>query len=229
MEERFDATLSRILGTDGLSVDRMFYDLEIVSEYAALQEAVKSVGGWLRTYEGYLLYLLARYGPGTGEIVEIGSFMGLSTCWLAFGTSRAKREGVTAVDTFQGSPEQQRGEACESEVILKEGSTLRAFRENVARVGLADFVRPLVGKSQEVAATWNRPIRLLFIDGDHSYEQCALDFQSWSPFMIRGGCIAFHDYGVWPGVTAFYDDSIRRNTAYQEVAGAGSIRVIQMC
>jgi predicted O-methyltransferase YrrM len=216
VEERFDATLSRILGTDGLAVDRMFFNLETLSEYVALQEAVKSIDGWLRTYEGYLLYLLARYGPGTGEIVEIGSFMGLSTCWLAFGTSRAGREKVTAVDTFQGGPEYQ-------------GTTLSAFEDNIARLGLSDFVRPLVGKSQEVAATWTRPIRLLFIDGDHSHEQCSLDFQSWSPFMIHGGCIAFHDYGVWPGVTEFYNESISRNTSYQEVVSAGSLRVIQMC
>lgn len=208
-------------------MDALLYKLRVASEYILLQEAVKSVGGWLASNEGYLLYLLARHGQGVGEIVEIGSFMGLSTCWLAFGTWLAHREKVWAVDTFQGSPQQQRGQQFESSVIVEEGSTLRVFKENVERMGLSDYVVPIVGKSREVSATWTKPIRLLFIDGDHAYEQCAMDFQCWSPFVVPGGCIAFHDYGAWAGVTQFYDDLMKDNDTYCEVPPCCSTRVIQ--
>ena len=85
----------------------------------------------------------------------------------------------------------------------------------------------LFGAGCEVADAWNKPIRLLFTDGDHAYEQCAMDFQRWSPFVAPHGYIAFHDYGVWPGVTAFYDELMKDNATCQEVAAGNSVRVIQ--
>lgn len=39
----------------------------------------------------------------------------------------------------------------------------------------------------------SRPITLLFIDGDHSYEGCKTDIDSWSPFMAEHGVMVFHD------------------------------------
>jgi len=37
------------------------------------------------------------------------------------------------------------------------------------------------------------PLDLLFIDGDHSYEGVAADFQSYRPFLRQGGLVVFHD------------------------------------
>jgi hypothetical protein len=34
---------------------------------------------------------------------------------------------------------------------------------------------------------------LLWIDGDHTYKGVKADFDSWSPFVIPGGVVAFHD------------------------------------
>jgi hypothetical protein len=47
--------------------------------------------------------------------------------------------------------------------------------------------------SRDVARTWNRPIRLLWIDGDHSYKGCKEDFDLFAPYLSDGGIIAFHD------------------------------------
>jgi cephalosporin hydroxylase len=38
-----------------------------------------------------------------------------------------------------------------------------------------------------------RPIDVLFIDGDHTYEGALRDFELYSPFVRPGGLIAFHD------------------------------------
>src|SRR5437899_9399700 len=57
---------------------------------------------WLGPLEGYVLYRLARDGEGKGEIVEIGSWMGRSTAWLAAGSRARGRERVHAVDTLEG-------------------------------------------------------------------------------------------------------------------------------
>jgi predicted O-methyltransferase YrrM len=39
----------------------------------------------------------------------------------------------------------------------------------------------------------HRPIDLLFIDGDHTYDGVRSDYSMYSPLVRRGGLIAFHD------------------------------------
>ena len=34
---------------------------------------------------------------------------------------------------------------------------------------------------------------MIFIDADHHYESCKLDFELWSPLLEVGGEVAFHD------------------------------------
>ena len=51
-------------------------------------------------------------------------------------------------------------------------------------------------------------IYLLFIDGDHSYQGCKTDIESWYPFMVEHGVILFHDHdesspGVLQAVSEF--------------------------
>src|SRR5262249_31257599 len=59
-----------------------FDTLQAVEEFAHLRSQFCDVAGFLLPLEGFALHQLARSGPGRGNIVEIGSFMGLSTCWL---------------------------------------------------------------------------------------------------------------------------------------------------
>jgi len=40
---------------------------------------------------------------------------------------------------------------------------------------------------------WKNPIQLLFIDGDHSYVGVAKDTEYWTPFVLPGGTILYHD------------------------------------
>ena len=49
--------------------------------------------------------------------------------------------------------------------------------------------------SSQAAATLPRdPIRLLFIDGLHTYEGVAADIADWVPRVVPGGIIVFDDY-----------------------------------
>lgn len=45
---------------------------------------------------------------------------------------------------------------------------------------------------------WSGTIDFLFIDGDHSYRGVKDDFEMYSPFVKKGGCIAFHDIVISP-------------------------------
>lgn len=57
---------------------------------------------------------------------------------------------------------------------------------------LGKNVIQILGDSSKIP--WELPIRVLFIDADHSYEGCKADFDRYSPFVVEGGLIVFDDY-----------------------------------
>lgn len=151
------------------------------------------IQGLVAPSELRVLYDLAGKGEGEGEIVEIGSWRGLSTVILAKGLKMGGRKGrVYAVDPHSSS-----------DVHIRCGipSTEHEFRMNLERYGVSDVVTPMVMKSEEAAKGWNKPIRLLFVDGDHSYEAVKKDIEYWYPHVITGGTVVFHDFYGSPAGT----------------------------
>jgi predicted O-methyltransferase YrrM len=148
-----------------------------------------TVGGWLTEAEGAFLYALAARGPEAGAIVEIGSNRGKSTTLLAKAARIAGRERVHAIDPHRGGTEAE-------------------FRGNLAREHLDDWVIPHVAKSQEFVHGWREPIRLLFIDGLHTYEGVRADYADWVPFVVPGGVIALHDTFQWEGPRRLVEETI---------------------
>jgi len=201
--------------------------LETVTTYDTLRARTAPIRGYLHPQEGFTLFLAARDGPGEGAIVEIGSFMGLSTCWLASGTRSIGREKVVAVDHFRGSPEHQENASHRVAEIVQTGTTLPAFIDNLQRCGVRECIEVRVGSSAEVGAAWQGPIRLLFIDGDHSYEAAQADIATWSRHVVAGGIMAFHDIGVWPGVTRAYQEFLAANSSWNEVCWVHSLRLVR--
>ena len=55
-----------------------------------IQEIVEKMDGWLSFAEGSFLYNAARNASGRGAVVEIGSWKGKSTIWLANGLKDGK-------------------------------------------------------------------------------------------------------------------------------------------
>ena len=196
-----------------------------VIDYWLLSDRFATVEGFLEPIEGYALDLLASIGPGCGAVLEVGSLYGRSTCYLAAGSKRNGRETVVAVDTFQGSPEHQAGQAAEQADIVREGSTFKTFLRNLARHDLADWVRPLKMTSEEAAAQWSGPIRLLFLDGDHAYEAVRRDCALWTPHLVKEGLLALHDVGTWPGVTRWHEELLAGGD-WRETLNLGTLRVL---
>jgi predicted O-methyltransferase YrrM len=81
-------------------------------------------------------------------------------------------------------------------MTVQHGDTYDEFKRNVRIYG--SRVTPLRGYSREIASQFTEQIDLLFIDGDHSYHGCLFDIQAWSPHLVRGATIIFHDYS-WAG------------------------------
>ena len=196
---------------------------QVVAHYSDLEWRFRNIDGWMSGLEGYALMLAAAHGPGTGEIVEIGSWMGKSTCWLAVGSKSAQREKVHAVDPFDGGPLLKH-----HPVIREQGTTYHSFVDNLTSAGLFDYVESIVATSQQAAQTWNKPIRLLFIDGDHSYDAVKADFEMWSRFLVPEALVAFDDVtGGYEGAKRYYDALLQGDARYREILRVGKMKFIQ--
>jgi predicted O-methyltransferase YrrM len=205
-------------------MENLFADVAKISEFQQLVERFKHIEGWLYPVEGYLLYRLARDGEGRGAIVEIGSWMGLSTAWLAAGSKAAGRERVHAVDVFDGGPMLK-----ELDVIRSEGTTYHRFTENLEGLGLFDHVEPVVAESSAAAQRWTQgAIRLLFIDGDHRYPAVRQDFDLWSAHVAVGGLIVLDDVSEgYPGVVQLFNEVLADAKHWQHLLHAGKTQTFR--
>jgi predicted O-methyltransferase YrrM len=67
----------------------------------------------------------------------------------------------------------------------------------------------------------DRPLDMLFIDGDHTYEGAKADWQMYGPLVASGGLIAFHDlirHPLAPGVCDLWRELKERNVCTEIVA-----------
>lgn len=141
--------------------------------------------------EGKLLFRLAK--ESKEAIVEIGSWKGYSTTWLAAGSKAGNRAVVYAVDTFGGDIHK---------FVSGEGSTYEAFIRNITTKNVDDIITPMVMTSEDAEKSWEGTrIGLLFIDGDH--DDIEADFGRWYPHLGYGGIIALHDTVAWPSMLPY--------------------------
>lgn len=141
------------------------------------------VPGYLHPTEGRFLYWLAtRVRPG-GVALEIGSFTGKSSTFLAAGLVEGAR--LACVDTWW------------NDAMLPYNQPANVFEQFLANTSpYRDKIETHRGTSLAIASEWQRPIDVLFIDGDHSFEGCSADLKAWLPFVRRGGWVALHDTGA---------------------------------
>lgn len=142
--------------------------------------------GFLTEREGRFLALAAAVGPQTGAILEIGSFKGKSTVGLASVARHYGSGPIVAVDPHT-SPSS-------TDPDLKGAtSSFDEFQSSLKAAGVEDSVEVHRAYSGDLAKTWTRPIRLLWIDGDHTYAGARADLDLYKPFLVDGAIIALHD------------------------------------
>ena len=115
-------------------------------------------------------------------MIEVHSWKGKSTIALALGAVKVHQEKIYAIDPHKVLPEEKYFEDTEAE-----------FFTNIKQAGIDGQVAPLIMTSEEAARGWNKPVRLLWIDGAHRYESTKLDFALWEPHVVEGGILAMHD------------------------------------
>lgn len=158
----------------------------------------------LNGVEGYLIpgdvaYLEAQAArlPYGGILVEVGSWMGLSTSILAGALHKRNNHAalVYAVDTWRGSIEHQGLEP------VIDGTLFSVFMGNMARLGFAEMVTPCIEGSPQAAARFAPgSVNMVFIDGDHTEGAVYADLCAWAPLLASGGVMFGHDATPTGGV-----------------------------
>jgi len=97
------------------------------------------------------------------------------------------------------------------------------FEANLRRFHVDDWVHPVVSTSDEAARTLKTgPIRLLFIDGLHTYEGVSRDIADWVPRVVPGGVVVFDDYhNPQAGVRRAVDELLTSGSVRPELHRAG--------
>ena len=195
-------------------------------DFKSISALASGVKGFLADDEGKALYEMALAAAKLGPCLEIGSFCGKSTVYLG---SACKKNSSTlyTIDHHRGSEEQQPGQPYfDPELFDSRGGnidSLPLLRETLKKAGLEDNVVPMVTRSGVAARNWATRLGLVFIDGGHSYETALKDYQNWSPHLLPGGLLVFHD---------IYTDPAKGGQApwevYKLALGSGNYRELPM-
>ena len=199
-----------------------------------LPSHLNSVKGFLDHNEGICLYNHALSSSKKGPILEIGSYCGKSTIYLA---TAAKEYNCTvySVDHHTGSEENQVGwEYHDIELFDEETGKINSFPEfmrNLRKANLLDTVIPIVSDSSLVSRDWKIPLSMVFIDGGHTMEAAFNDFNNWKDKIIKGGILAIHDVfpnpddGGRPPFEIYRKALSEKN--FKEVEAVKSLRILE--
>lgn len=121
-------------------------------------------------------------------VLNIGSYCGKSTAFLASGTKQKVYAidlwDLRAVDYEPTENDKRRG--------YHQRASYEAFVANMRKYGLTNVI-PVKGDSREIGKVWNMPLGALFIDSDHRFDWVKSDYDLFGKFIVPGGYLALHD------------------------------------
>lgn len=172
--------------------------------------------------ERVFLFRLARDLPSNAKVVEIGSWIGESACYLASGL-KGDHSCLYAVDTFTGDSDIPNDRKAFASLMTQwnVSNTKELFDQNIAHFGLGGRVRAIVNDSIVAVRKFPEPLQsidLLFIDGAHSEESTQNVLDAWFPFVKSGGIVLFHDFSSLFGVPQVVWRAAKQNR-FSELVG----------
>ena len=199
-----------------------------------LRKAAEAATGFMPAPEGLALFAAAARYTAKGPVLEVGTYCGKSTIYLA-AAAREKGQPVITVDHHHGSEENQPGWEYHDTTLVDPRTgrldTLPHVRATLAAAGVEEDVIVIVGRSANVARLWRTPLGMLFIDGGHTDVAATTDYESWAPWIAPGGLLAIHDVFPDPadGGQAPYRIYLRatQSGAFTEIPGEGSLRLLE--
>ena len=152
--------------------------------------------GWLSEIEAACLAELA-----TDQLVlEVGAYAGRSTVAMA-----RTAHHVLSLDHHRGSREHQAGEQYHDPQFVDPDTdvftTFPAFALALERHGVAHKVSILLADCAIGLHLLERIFTFAFIDAGHDFSMVKRDAALVQFLVEPEGAIAFHDFGIYPGVT----------------------------
>lgn len=191
--------------------------MDVQNTINQLTSSVSDVEGYLSSRETTFLALAAIAPTTAGQILEIGSFKGKSTILLSKGAMLSDNARVAAIDPLTAP--------CSTDPSLGgRSSSEEDFFKNLETHGVIDHVDFHQKYSYEMRGEWNLPLRLLWIDGDHTYPGAKLDFDIFSPHLADGAIIIMDDVlNKFSGPLRVFIEDIVLSPNYGAMGICGSI------
>lgn len=190
---RSDAALAEERRTDSLSVNEPAHE-KADSVATRFREEVVAAGvfseDWFTEALPRLDGLVRPLAGRRAEILEIGSYEGLSTCYFLW---RVRDARLTCVDTFAWSLDHR--------MLPPDARLEAAFDHNVGLLD-ASRVRKLVGDSRRVLLDLvEEDVRfdLIYVDGSHLALDVIVDAAFAWRLLAKDGTIVFDDY-AWTDI-----------------------------
>lgn len=192
---------------------RSLRELSTKISTVCLEHDLRDVPGWLRPNERKALYAVARWAPG--PFLEIGSWVGLSTSYIAYGIrdSRVIKPFLAAelnphienyrpydvgIGFFVPPDAEVPHGVCSHDLFEREikpvvtapGGVIGQLRSNLARFGLLELVEIYEGDFREMP---QRTFRFIFLDIMHDLEEITNNAPGIRRFIAPGTIMACHD------------------------------------
>lgn len=158
---------------------------ELFEEHIVKPSPAKLIRNYIPSGLGdtsWVLYALAK-SLKPDVCVEIGSALGNSAAFMATALAENKKGKLFCIDPHAPTAWNDTNAV----------DSYQTFHHNLKALHLDGFYECIRSYSPEAAKNWDKPIDLLFIDGDHSYTGVKQDWELFSPFMKQFGVVVFHD------------------------------------
>lgn len=169
-------------------------------------DELEALEGLISAEVGELLHNQAAVVPASNAIVELGSYKGKSTAYLARGAIIGHGAPVFAVDAWS-----EEVSAWRNRVLGRlPSATYREFLAQLDKAGVRDHVSAIQSLTALAADIWEHHyaeehlVGLLYIDGDHHFDAVLADYRAWRPHLADDALVVFDDYDQVnnPGVLA---------------------------
>ena len=167
--------------------------------------------------EQAFLYRLATLMPPDPTVIEIGSWIGHSTCLIGVAMRGAKGR-LYAIDAFTGVSTLAHEVPYYKNFLNKVSATLsqrELFDLHLQHFGLLDKVIAIPADSAQAIALLPRdlpPVDFAFIDGGHALDVVRKDIELYVPLVKSGGIVVFHDFSSECGVPQAVWEAIQRDS-----------------
>lgn len=140
-----------------------------------------------------------------GLIIEVGSFVGESTIFMANQLkARGKDAAILAVDTWCGGIDHWISVPEKLKFHFGRSSLYYQFVGNVCRMGMQNWILPLAFDSINAARLLTRlgiQADMIYVDASHEEGDVRRDLEAYWPLLKKGGVLLADDVNnIFPGV-----------------------------